>query len=128
MSGVLSGSVLTSRFLVFLNRSALVSCHFETTNIAFLRCDYASLQEVISIHWSIGPSVRLSVHPSASPSQVIFKHRKSSFLSVGNLPVINDNVTLTDDGVVTRYVTRGSYLGRRVVIIDVGIYLHLFPK
>ena len=86
------------------------------------------MQLRISIGGHIHPSVRPSVRWSVSLFKVIFKHRKLSFFSVGNLPVINDNVTLTDDGVVTRCVTRGSYLGRRVVIIDVGIYLQLFPK
>ena len=66
-----------------------------------------------SIRPSVHPSVRLSVHPAAGPSQVIFKRRKSSLLSVGNLSVINDNVTMSDEGVVASYVPRVCSLRRK---------------
>ena len=44
------------------------------------------------------------------------------------LSLINDNVTLSDDGVVASYVPRGSSLGRRDRILSslIGHLLFLF--
>ena len=67
---------------------------FTAFLVVVLRCDYASLYEVVSVHLSVGPSVRPSVpYHFRTTNMVTFVGKKSS-----NDIIIND--TMSDDKVV----------------------------
>ena len=68
-----------SAMSVTAKMAVLVFAYFPLASHAFFhatlfRCDYASLYEVVSIRWSVRPSLRRSVSPSVCPSHVIFKY------------------------------------------------------